>query len=73
MRYFTMTFFQVCWDLIKEVVMGVFMIFMLEVSLKKALNVISIALISKKFEAVDVKDFRPISLVSGVDKIIAKS
>lgn len=69
-----MTFFQVCWDLIKEVIMGVSMIFMLEVSLKKALNVISIALISKKkSEADDVKDFRPISLVSGVYNVIAKS
>ena len=32
----------------------------------------SLALIPKKFDAVDVQDFRPISLVGGMYKIIAK-
>jgi hypothetical protein len=48
------------------------MIFRLEVSLKKSLNATFIALIPKKPRVVDVKDFRPISLVSGVYKIITK-
>jgi hypothetical protein len=43
------------------------MIFMLVVSLKKAL-----ILPSKKSETIDLKDYQPINLVSGVYKIIAK-
>jgi tripartite-type tricarboxylate transporter receptor subunit TctC len=38
----------------------------------KSINATFLALIPKKFGAVDLKDFRPISLVSGVYKIIAK-
>jgi hypothetical protein len=41
-------------------------------SKKKNLNATFIALITKKPEALEVKDFRPISLVSGVYKMIAK-
>jgi hypothetical protein len=48
------------------------MIFMLEVSLEKSFNATFNALILKKLEAVDVEDFRPISLVSWVYKIIVK-
>ena len=39
---------------------------------EKSLNATFIALIPKKAAAVDVKDFRPISLVGGVYKILAK-
>jgi hypothetical protein len=39
---------------------------------EKSLNATFIPLILKKFGAIDVQDFRPISLVSGVYKIIAK-
>lgn len=38
----------------------------------KSLNVTFIVLITKKFGAIDVEDFWPISQVSGVYKIIAK-
>lgn len=47
------------------------MSFMLVVGLKKP-NATFLALIPKKFGAIDRKDFQPISLVSGVYKIIAK-
>jgi hypothetical protein len=40
--------------------------------IEKTLNAIFIALIQKKFGAINVQDFRPISLMSGVYKIIAK-
>jgi hypothetical protein len=43
---------------------------MLEVSLKKRLNATFIALIPKIAGAVDIKDFRLISLLGGVYKII---
>jgi hypothetical protein len=45
---FTMAFFQLSWDMIKEDIMGCSMIFMLEASLKKIVNVTFIALILKK-------------------------
>ena len=40
--------------------------------LQVSLNAIFIALIPKKAAAVEVKNFRPISLVGGVYKILAK-
>ena len=39
---------------------------------EKSLNTTFVALIPKKVGAVEIKDFRPISLVSGVYKIILK-
>jgi hypothetical protein len=40
--------------------------------LEKSFNATFVSLISKKIDAVDVKDFRPISLVGGVYNIISK-
>jgi len=39
---------------------------------KKSLNATFVTLIPKKSTTIDVKDFRPISLIEGVYKIIAK-
>ena len=39
---------------------------------ERILNVSFLALIPKKLDAVEVKDFRPISLVGGMYKIISK-
>jgi len=69
---FTIAFFQDCWDVIKTDLMGVFQDFHTHSKFVKSINVTFLALIPKKFGAVDLKDFRPISLVSGVYKIIAK-
>jgi len=52
--------------------MGVFQDFHTHSKFVKSINATFLALIPKKFGAVDLKDFRPISLVSGVYKIIAK-
>ena len=41
-------------------------------SFEKSLNATFVSLIPKKSEAMEVKDFRPISLVGGVYKILAK-
>jgi hypothetical protein len=38
----------------------------------KGLNVTFVSLVPKKAEAVEIKDFQPISLVGGVYKIISK-
>jgi hypothetical protein len=49
-----------------------FMTFILKVSLKVSLDAIFIALIPKEYGVMDIKEFRPISHVSGVHKIISK-
>ena len=56
----------------KTNIMNVFHIFHAHAMFEKSLNATFLALIPKKFDAVDVKDFRPISLVGGLYKIIAK-
>jgi hypothetical protein len=69
---FTIAFFQDCWDVIKTDLMGVFQDFYTHIKFVKSIKATFLALIPKKFRAVDLKDFRPISLVSVVYKIIAK-
>ena len=62
---FTMAFFQTCWCLMKTDIMNVFHNFHAHAVFEKSLNATFLALIPKKNDAVDVKDFRPISLVGG--------
>jgi hypothetical protein len=69
---FTLAFFQDCWEVIKTDLMGVFQDFHTHSKFVKSINATFLALIPKKFGAMDLKDFRPISLVSSVYKIIAK-
>ena len=56
----------------KSDIMNVFHSFNALVVVEKSLNATFLALIPKKSDAVDVKDFRPISLAGGLYKIIAK-
>jgi len=67
---FTLAFFQDCWDVIKIDLMGIFQNFHTHSKFVKSINATFLALIPKKLGVVDLKDFRPISLVSGVYKII---
>lgn len=69
---FTLVFLQDCWDVIKSDLKGVFQDFYTHSKFVKSINATFLALIPKKFGVVNLKDFRPISLVSGVYKIIAK-
>ena len=69
---FTMAFFQSCWSLVKTDIMKVFHIFHAHAMFEKSLNATFLALIPKKIDVVDVKDFRPISLVGELYKIIVK-
>ena len=69
---FPMAFFQACWGTLKLDIMAVFHHFHVIGQFEKSLNATFIALIPKKVAAVEVKDFRPISLVWGVYKILAK-
>jgi hypothetical protein len=69
---FSLAFFQSCWEVLKEDVMNVFHEFHDQGKFERSLNTSFIALIAKKVGAMDSKDFRPISIVSGVYKIISE-
>jgi len=69
---FTMAFFQACWEVLRLDIMEVFSDFHAREVFEKSLNVSFIALIPKIPGAISLKDFRPISLVGGIYKIIAK-
>jgi exonuclease III len=69
---FPMAFFQSCWGVVKSDILKVLNYFHELGSFEKSLNATFLALIPKKSEAVEVRDFRPISLVGGVYKILAK-
>jgi hypothetical protein len=69
---FSIAFFQDCWDVIKTELVGVFQDFHTHSKFVKSTNATFLALIPKKYGAMDLKDFRPISHVRGVYKIIAK-
>ena len=60
---FPMAFFQACWGILKPDLMTVFHHFFAKGQFEKSLNATFITLIPKKNEAIEVKDFRPISLV----------
>ena len=68
---FSMAFFQSCWCFLKTEIMAIFHNFHTQVVFEKSLNTSFLALIPKKVDAVEVKDFRPISLVGGIYKIIS--
>jgi hypothetical protein len=69
---FTMAFFQACWGVVKHDFMAVFAEFHRRRQLVNSLNATFISLIPKKADALEMKDFRPISLVGGVYKIVSK-
>jgi hypothetical protein len=69
---FPMAFFQACWPIINSDLMAVFQSFYDIDEFKCSLNATFLVLILKKHDAKEVKDYRPISLVGGVYKIIAK-
>ena len=62
---FSMAFFQACWGILKSDIMAVFHHFHVTGQFEKNLNATFIALIPKKTAAVEIKDYRPISLVGG--------
>ena len=69
---FTMSFFKVCWETLKEDLMQTIHNFHRKETFEKSFNATFVALIPKKHGAEELKDFRPISLIGGVYKIIAK-
>ena len=69
---FSMAFFQDYWTVIKEEIMAVFSDFYARGKFEKSLNATFISLIPKVSRASEFKEFRPISLISSIYKIIAK-
>jgi hypothetical protein len=69
---FPMSFYHACWSILRGDVLAVFSEFYEHGSFVRSLNATFLSLIPKKVSAVEVKDFRPISLVGSVYKILAK-
>ena len=69
---FTVAFWQSCWEFAKEEIVDLFKEFFEENSFAKSLNSTFLVLIPKKGGAEDLGDFRPISLLGGLYKILAK-
>ena len=69
---FSMAFFQSCWSVVKNEIMEVFQNFHTQAMFEKSLNASFLALIPENVDAVEIKDFWPISLVDEIYKIISK-
>ena len=69
---FTMTFYHHCWRVVEKDILAVFEEFFQHCKFEKSLNATFIALIPKKNDASNIRDFRPISLVGSVYKILSK-
>ena len=69
---FTMTFFQKCWSVVEIDVMTFFDHFHRSSEFEWSLNASFLSLIPKKNNALNIKDFRPISLVGSVYKLLSK-
>jgi hypothetical protein len=69
---FSLAFFQQCWSVVRSEVVAVCQDFHEHCQFERSLNTTFVSLIPKKHGADEIKDFRPISLVGGMFKIIAK-
>ena len=69
---FTVAFWQNCWDFVKEEVLEMFKEFHEQSSFIKSLNTTFLVLLPKKGGAEDLGDFRRISLLGGLYKLLAK-
>ena len=69
---FTMAFWLFCWDVVKPEILGLFREFYLHGTFQRSLNSTFLLLIPKKEGTEDLKNFRPISLVGSVYKLLAK-
>jgi len=67
-----MSFFKEFWSVLKEDILNTMKHFHEFQVFEKSMNATYVALIPKKSGATSLRDFRPISLISGMYKIIAK-
>ena len=69
---FSMAFFHHCWRVVESDVLAVFEEFYQHYKFEKSLNATFIVLIPKKNNASNIRDFKSISLVGSMYKILAK-
>ncbi|RVW81724.1 LINE-1 retrotransposable element ORF2 protein [Vitis vinifera] len=69
---FSLFFWQRCWDFVKEEILEMFKEFHDQNMFLKSINNTFLVLIPKKGGAEDLGDFRPISLLGGLYKLLAK-
>ena len=69
---FSLAFFQHCWSIVRIYMLAICNEFHEHCQFEQSLNTTFVSLIPKKHGADQIKDFRPISLVGGMYKIIAK-
>jgi len=69
---FFMASLKKCWEVVKEDILVVFKELHSQQKFEESFNTISVFLIPKKAGTIDNKDFWPISLVGGVNKIFFK-
>ncbi|RVW15154.1 Transposon TX1 uncharacterized 149 kDa protein [Vitis vinifera] len=69
---FTIIVFQDCWDVIKEDLVRVFVEFHISGIINQSINASFIVLLPKKSLTKKISDFKPISLITSLYKIIAK-
>ena len=69
---FTLAFFQKCWEVVKPDNMLIMNDFHSSGIVNRGVNETYIALIPKKFGSCRISDFKPISLVTSLYKIISK-
>lgn len=69
---FSLLFYQECWDILKGDLLEVFEEFWERGVMNKGVNAMFLVLIPKKEGAVEISNYRPISLVGSLYKIIAK-
>lgn len=69
---FSMLFYQECWEVIKLDLLKVFEEFYESGIINLGANATFLVLVSKKEEAIELADIRPISLVTNLYKIIVK-
>ena len=69
---FPMAFWSFSWDFVEDEVLGFFKEFYEQGKFVRSINATFLVLIPKKQNVADLKDLRPISLVGGLYKILAK-
>jgi hypothetical protein len=69
---FSLAFYKFCWDVVGQDLMKVFHEFHSNGVVGRRMNATFITLIPKKDRSINLKDFRPISLISSAYKILAK-
>ena len=69
---FPLAFWQFCWEFVKDEIMGFLKEFHERGRFVRSLNATFLVLAPKKGGANDLRDYRPISVVGGLYKLLAK-